>query len=74
MEFVKRGGVSALAGVIQDSTGNTLAYALNAMQSILDLDYGYKDLDVTFVRKVSLTLAIFTNWLDFRPNFVVLLR
>lgn len=51
--------MSALAGVIQDSTGNTLAYALNAMQSILDLDYGYKDLDVTFVRKVSLNIGHF---------------
>lgn len=56
-EFVKRGGVPALARVIQNASGNTLAYALNAMQSILDLDYGYKNLDVEFLQKVSSALA-----------------
>ena len=53
VEFIKRGGVSALAKVIRNSTGNTLAYALSAMQSVLELDYGYTDLDVEFVRNVS---------------------
>lgn len=50
-----------MASVIQESTGNTLAYALSAMQSILELDYGYKNLDVTFVKKVRLSQA---SWMS----------
>lgn len=51
-EFIKRNGVKALASVIQTATGNTLAYALNAMQTLLDMDYGWEDLNESFVAKV----------------------
>ena len=51
-EFLNRRGVAALAAVIQSTSGNTLAYALSAMQSLLDLDEGWEDLNHDFVQKV----------------------
>ena len=51
-EFLNRRGVAALAAVIQSTSGNTLAYALSAMQSLLDLDEGWEDLNQDFVQKV----------------------
>lgn len=59
-EFVKRSGVKSLAGVILEATGNTLAYSLSAMQSILDLDNGVDDLNIHFVRKVRFFLGSLT--------------
>ena len=51
-EFLSRNGVTALASVIQTNGGNTLAYGLNAMQLILDLDHGWNDLSTDFVARV----------------------
>lgn len=52
-EFLARNGVAALAAVIQQANGNTLAYALSAMQSLLDLDEGWENLMSDFTTRVS---------------------
>lgn len=52
-EFSNRNGVAALASVIQTTAGNTLAYALNAMQSLMDLDYGWNDINANLIDRVG---------------------
>ncbi|KAI6164641.1 ELMO/CED-12 family-domain-containing protein [Pisolithus thermaeus] len=39
-EFLDRDGLRELVDVIETAHGNTLAYALTAMQNLMDLDYG----------------------------------
>ncbi|PFH51834.1 hypothetical protein AMATHDRAFT_2737 [Amanita thiersii Skay4041] len=56
-EFLNRGGLSSLVEVIHSTTGNTLAYALTAMQNLMDLDYGWSQLDDIFISKVVQILS-----------------
>ncbi|KAG2157784.1 ELMO/CED-12 family-domain-containing protein [Suillus bovinus] len=56
-EFLSHGGLSELAQVICTEHGNTLAYALEAMHNLMDLDYGWSTLDNTFVFKVVQILS-----------------
>ncbi|KAF8268798.1 ELMO/CED-12 family-domain-containing protein [Lactarius quietus] len=56
-EFLKRDGVHILVDVITSSHGNTLAYALTAMKNLMDLDYGWADLDSSFIFKVVQIIA-----------------
>lgn len=56
-EFLKRGGLALLIDVIHTSHGNTLAYALVAMQNLMDLQYGWSDLDEMFIFKVVQILS-----------------
>ncbi|THH18452.1 hypothetical protein EW146_g2541 [Bondarzewia mesenterica] len=56
-EFVNRDGVRILIDVINVSYGNTLAYALTAMQNLMDLEYGWASLDGAFIFKVVQILS-----------------
>ncbi|KAF8347827.1 ELMO/CED-12 family-domain-containing protein [Amanita rubescens] len=56
-EFLSNGGLASLVDVIHASTGNTLAYALTSMQNLMDLDYGWSDLDEAFILAVVKILA-----------------
>ncbi|KAG6821202.1 hypothetical protein H0H93_004023 [Arthromyces matolae] len=56
-EFINHDGLQELVSVIYDSNGNTLAYALTAMQNLMELDYGWTTLDNEFVFKVVQILA-----------------
>ena len=40
-EFSRRGGIAALAGVVRGAQGNTLAYALVALQKLLESDHAF---------------------------------
>lgn len=56
-EFLNRDGLRALVDVINASHGNTLAYALTAMQNLMELDYGWSSLDDAFIFKVVQILS-----------------
>ncbi|KAF9218953.1 hypothetical protein BS17DRAFT_718897 [Gyrodon lividus] len=56
-EFVNRDGLQELVDVIYTEHGNTLAYALTAMQNLMDLDYGWSTLDDNFIFKVVQILS-----------------
>ncbi|KPV74203.1 uncharacterized protein RHOBADRAFT_54055 [Rhodotorula graminis WP1] len=52
-QFVARRGVAALQGVVGRSSGNTLAYALLSLQTLLELENdGWGGLDRAFVARV----------------------
>ncbi|KAI6041249.1 ELMO/CED-12 family-domain-containing protein [Pisolithus marmoratus] len=56
-EFLDRDGLRELVDVIDTAHGNTLAYALTAMQNLMDLDYGWSTLDDSFIFKVVQILS-----------------
>ncbi|KAH9940806.1 ELMO/CED-12 family-domain-containing protein [Epithele typhae] len=56
-EFLQRDGLHELIDVINTSYGNTLAYALTAMQNLMELDYGWANLDNNFILKVVQILS-----------------
>ncbi|CAL1714582.1 unnamed protein product [Somion occarium] len=56
-EFLNRDGLRELIGVISYSHGNTLAYALTAMQNLMELDHGWADLSESFILKIVQILA-----------------
>ncbi|CAG8526137.1 1084_t:CDS:2 [Racocetra fulgida] len=43
-EFLKKGGLKSLIEIINNSSGNTLAYALTSMQNLMEHDHGWDDL------------------------------
>ncbi|KIJ20930.1 hypothetical protein PAXINDRAFT_160374 [Paxillus involutus ATCC 200175] len=56
-EFLNRDGLQELVDIIYTEHGNTLAYALTAMQNLMDLDYGWSTLDDNFIFKIVQILA-----------------
>ncbi|EIW79328.1 hypothetical protein CONPUDRAFT_59390 [Coniophora puteana RWD-64-598 SS2] len=56
-EFLYRDGLRVLIDVINTQHGNTLAYALTAMQNLMELDYGWSDLDSAFILKIVQILS-----------------
>ncbi|RDB23704.1 Engulfment and cell motility protein 1 [Hypsizygus marmoreus] len=56
-EFINHNGLAELVAVIYSSNGNTLAYALTAMQNLMELDYGWASLDDDFIFKVVQILS-----------------
>ncbi|TFK39866.1 ELMO/CED-12 family-domain-containing protein [Crucibulum laeve] len=56
-EFLNNDGLAELVDVIDTSSGNTLAYALTAMQNLMELDYGWSTLDDRFIFRVVQILS-----------------
>ncbi|KAJ2934854.1 hypothetical protein H1R20_g2277, partial [Candolleomyces eurysporus] len=56
-EFLKHGGLAELVAAIDEATGNTLAYALTAMQNLMELQYGWSTLDSAFILRVVQILS-----------------
>ncbi|KAI7892986.1 ELMO/CED-12 family-domain-containing protein [Mucor mucedo] len=52
-EFLERGGLESLCDIIKNSTGNTLAYALNSFLSLMEHNSGWENLDDEFVARVA---------------------
>ncbi|KAI0046206.1 hypothetical protein FA95DRAFT_1670994 [Auriscalpium vulgare] len=74
-EFLRREGVRTLIDVISTSYGNTLAYALTAMQNLMELDYGWASLDSTFIFKVVQILSSPSSLINVcRPATAILKR
>ncbi|KAG6331407.1 hypothetical protein ID866_7685 [Astraeus odoratus] len=72
-EFLNRGGLRELVDVINNVHGNTLAYALTAMQNLMDLDYGWSTLDEAFIFKVVQILSSSTSLINVcRPATAIL--
>ncbi|KAJ7066643.1 ELMO/CED-12 family-domain-containing protein [Mycena amicta] len=55
--FINCSGLSDLIDVIFGAHGNTLAYALTAMQNLMELDYGWSSLDDAFIFQVVQILS-----------------
>ncbi|TFY79819.1 hypothetical protein EWM64_g4192 [Hericium alpestre] len=73
--FVNRDGVRILIEVINVSYGNTLAYALTAMQNLMELDYGWATLDDAFILKVVQILSSQNSLINVcRPATAILKR
>jgi len=51
-EFLNRDGLKELIYVVNGTHGNTLAYALTAMQNLMELDHGWANLDDSFIFRV----------------------
>ncbi|KAL5492185.1 hypothetical protein ACEPAI_3632 [Sanghuangporus weigelae] len=72
-EFLQRDGLKELIDVIAVSHGNTLAYALNAMQNLMELDYGWSTLDQTFIHTVVKILSSSSSLINVcRPATAIL--
>ncbi|KDR80657.1 hypothetical protein GALMADRAFT_222250 [Galerina marginata CBS 339.88] len=56
-EFLDHNGLNELVDVIYTATGNTLAYALAAMQNLMELEYGWATLSDDFILKVVQILS-----------------
>ncbi|KAF6761645.1 ELMO/CED-12 family-domain-containing protein [Ephemerocybe angulata] len=56
-EFLNHNGLAELVAVIEETTGNTLAYALTAMQNLMELPYGWSTLDSAFILRVVQILS-----------------
>lgn len=56
-EFLDRDGLNELIAVINTTHGNTLAYALTAMQNLMELDYGWSTLSSDFIHRVAQILS-----------------
>ncbi|KAF7982566.1 hypothetical protein HWV62_27557 [Athelia sp. TMB] len=72
-EFLNRDGLRELVDVINASRGNTLAYALSAMQHLMELDYGWSTLDDAFIFKVVQILSSSSSLINVcRPATAIL--
>ncbi|KAL0577912.1 hypothetical protein V5O48_004077 [Marasmius crinis-equi] len=56
-EFIANDGVAELVNVIFSTHGNSLAYALLAMQNLMELDYGWSTLDDNFILRIVQILS-----------------
>lgn len=66
-EFLKQGGLDALQEVIKRTSGNTLAYSLLCMQSLMDLeDRGWEGLEDGFVSRIVEIIGQFPRLLTVR--------
>ncbi|KAJ7247642.1 ELMO/CED-12 family-domain-containing protein [Mycena haematopus] len=55
--FINCSGLADLIDVIFGAHGNTLAYALTAMQNLMELDYGWATLDDAFIFQIVQILS-----------------
>ncbi|KAJ7836534.1 hypothetical protein B0H13DRAFT_2032068, partial [Mycena leptocephala] len=71
--FINCSGLSDLIDVIFSAHGNTLAYALAAMQNLMELDYGWSTLDDEFIFQVVRILSSSTSLINVcRPATAIL--
>ncbi|KAF7729890.1 hypothetical protein EC973_003624 [Apophysomyces ossiformis] len=52
-EFLERGGLESLCEIIKNTSGNTLAYALNSFTSLMEHDSGWDNLTDEFVADIA---------------------
>ncbi|CAE6447089.1 unnamed protein product [Rhizoctonia solani] len=74
-EFLKRDGLRELLGTIESSSGNTLAYALNSMQNLMEHDYGWDNLQPGFILRIVDIISNSNNPINvIRPATSILKR
>lgn len=57
VEFLNNDGLAELISVIDETSGNTLAYALTAMQNLMELEKGWATLTASFIMRVVHLIA-----------------
>ncbi|CAE6382093.1 unnamed protein product [Rhizoctonia solani] len=74
-EFLKRDGLRELLGIIESSSGNTLAYALTSMQNLMEHDYGWDNLQSNFILLIVDIISNSSNPINvIRPATSILKR
>ncbi|CAE6401890.1 unnamed protein product [Rhizoctonia solani] len=74
-EFLKRDGLRELLGIIESSSGNTLAYALASMQNLMEHDYGWDNLQSDFILLIVDIISNSSNPINvIRPATSILKR
>ncbi|KAG9119381.1 hypothetical protein FRC07_005608, partial [Ceratobasidium sp. 392] len=74
-EFLKRDGLRELLNTIDTSTGNTLAYALTSMQNLMEHEYGWDNLQPSFILRIVEIIANPQNPINaIRPATSILKR
>ncbi|CAG8487653.1 7139_t:CDS:10 [Funneliformis mosseae] len=74
VEFLKRSGLCSLIEIINNSSGNTLAYALTSMQNLMEHDHGWEDLGSDFINKVIKILVEQTLVNICRPATAIIIK
>ncbi|KAI0091646.1 ELMO/CED-12 family-domain-containing protein [Irpex rosettiformis] len=73
IEFLNRDGLSELIDIINKYQGNILAYALTALQHLMELDHGWSDLNDDFIFRVVQILSSETPLINVcRPATAIL--
>ncbi|RUP13799.1 ELMO/CED-12 family-domain-containing protein [Jimgerdemannia flammicorona] len=73
-EFLGRGGLQSLCEIIKTTSGNTLAYALNSLTSLMDHDHGWETLDNDFIVSIVAILVNQTLVNICRPATAILIK
>jgi len=68
--FISKGGLVELVACIETASGNTLAYALTSMQSLLQADSDFQGLDVVFFSRVK-RLRFLSKLLELRDEQII---
>ena len=72
-EFLECKGLDELLSVIDEVTGNTLAYALTAIQNLMERPYGWSSLSSSFILRVVQILSSSTSPINVcRPATAIL--
>lgn len=56
--FVEKNGIQAIVALIDGLVGNTLAYALSALQTAMSFDFGWESLPQSFIDKLLMLSGI----------------
>ncbi|KZS90782.1 hypothetical protein SISNIDRAFT_551368 [Sistotremastrum niveocremeum HHB9708] len=73
--FLARDGLHELMGIIMNHQGNILASALNAMQNLMELDYGWSTIQPPFISRVVQILSNHHSMINVcRPATAILKR
>jgi engulfment and cell motility protein 1 len=51
-KFLEKNGIAAITALIDELTGNTLAYVLSALQTAMSFDFGWDSLPQSFIEKM----------------------
>ncbi|GAN03233.1 elmo ced-12 family protein [Mucor ambiguus] len=73
-EFLERGGLDSLCDIVNTSSGNTLAYALNSFLSLMEHNAGWESLDDEFVAHIAHIVVTEQLATIARPAIAVLLK
>ncbi|KAG2200960.1 hypothetical protein INT46_010343 [Mucor plumbeus] len=73
-EFLERGGLDSLCDIVNNSSGNTLAYALNSFLSLMEHNTGWESLDDDFIAHIAEIVVTEQLATIARPAIAILLK
>ncbi|CEP09887.1 hypothetical protein [Parasitella parasitica] len=73
-EFLERGGLESLCEIVNNSSGNTLAYALNSFLSLMEHNTGWESLDDEFIAHIAHIIVTEHLVTIARPAIAILLK